>query len=69
MLKILTTNIAQESMGTDRRSEKLGGMTKAIETGVPKLRIEQAAAAKQARIESVQDVIVGVNKYQMDGRH
>ena len=44
--------------------EQLGGMAKAIESGIPKLRIEQAAAAKQARIDSEQDVIVGVNKYQ-----
>jgi methylmalonyl-CoA mutase len=44
--------------------EKLGGMTKAIESGLPKLRIEQAAAAKQARIDSGQDIIVGINKYQ-----
>ena len=41
-------------------------MTKAIESGIPKLRIEQAAAAKQARIDSGEDVIVGVNKYQTD---
>ncbi|MGB6152390.1 MAG: methylmalonyl-CoA mutase family protein, partial [Pricia sp.] len=43
----------------------LGGMTKAIEAGIPKMRIEQAAARKQARIDSVQDVIVGVNKYRL----
>jgi methylmalonyl-CoA mutase len=45
--------------------ENLGGMTKAIETGIPKTRIEEAAARKQARIDSLQDVIVGVNKYQL----
>jgi len=45
--------------------ENLGGMTKAIETGIPKTRIEEAAARKQARIDSQQDVIVGVNKYQL----
>ena len=43
--------------------EQLGGMTKAIETGLPKLRIEEAAARKQARIDSGKDVIVGVNRY------
>ena len=43
--------------------EKLGGMAKAIETGIPKLRIEEAAARKQARIDSGQDTILGVNKY------
>jgi methylmalonyl-CoA mutase len=46
--------------------EKLGGLTKAIETGIPKLRIEKAAARKQARIDSEQDVIVGLNKYQLE---
>ena len=43
--------------------EKLGGMTKAIEAGLPKLRIEEAAAIKQARLDSVQDVLVGVNAF------
>ena len=46
--------------------EKLGGMTKAIEAGLPKLRIEEAAAIKQARIDSVQDVLVGVNAFKSD---
>jgi methylmalonyl-CoA mutase len=46
--------------------EELGGMTKAIEAGIPKLRIEEAAARKQARIDSAQDIIVGVNKYRLD---
>ena len=46
--------------------EALGGMTKAIETGLPKLRIEEAAARKQARIDRGDDVIVGVNKYKLD---
>jgi methylmalonyl-CoA mutase len=45
--------------------EELGGMTKAIEAGIPKLRIEEAAARKQARIDSGQD-IVGVNKYRLE---
>jgi methylmalonyl-CoA mutase len=43
--------------------EKLGGMAKAIETGLPKMRIEEAAARRQAKIDSGADVIVGVNKY------
>src|SRR5690606_11467584 len=43
--------------------EELGGMAKAIETGLPKMRIEEAAAKKQARIDSGKDIIVGVNKY------
>jgi methylmalonyl-CoA mutase len=46
--------------------EELGGMAKAIEAGLPKLRIEEAAAKKQARIDSGKDVIVGVNRYQVD---
>ena len=45
--------------------EELGGMAKAIETGLPKMRIEEAAARKQARIDSGKDIIVGVNKYQL----
>ena len=45
--------------------EELGGMTKAIEQGIPKMRIEEAAAIKQARIDSGQDIIVGVNAYQL----
>mgnify|MGYP003420593938 FL=1 len=46
--------------------EALGGMTKAIEAGIPKLRIEEAAARKQARIDSGQDIIVGVNQYRLE---
>lgn len=45
--------------------EALGGMTKAIESGMPKLRIEESAARKQARIDTGQDIIVGVNKYRL----
>lgn len=45
--------------------EALGGMAKAVESGMPKLRIEEAAARKQARIDTGQDVIVGVNKYRL----
>ena len=46
--------------------EALGGMTKAVESGMPKLRIEEAAARRQARIDRGEDVIVGVNKYRLD---
>src|SRR5690606_27909651 len=46
--------------------EELGGMAKAIETGLPKMRIEEAAARKQARIDAGKDIIVGVNKFQTD---
>ena len=61
----LTHDIAQKAWDLIEEVEELGGMTKAIEAGIPKLRIEEAAARKQARIDSGQDVIVGVNKYQL----
>ena len=46
--------------------EELGGMTKAIETGLPKMRIEEAAARRQAMIDSGDESIIGVNKYRLD---
>ncbi|MEO1032963.1 MAG: methylmalonyl-CoA mutase [Bacteroidota bacterium] len=61
----LTNEIAQKAWKLIQEVEELGGMTKAIEAGIPKLRIEEAAARKQARIDSGQDIIVGVNKYQL----
>ena len=61
----LTENIANKAWKLIKEVENLGGMTKAIEKGIPKLRIEEAAAIKQAKIDSGQDVIVGVNKYQL----
>jgi methylmalonyl-CoA mutase len=63
-LESLTAELADKAWALIEEVEKLGGMTKAIESGVPKMRIEQAAAAKQARIDSGRDVIVGVNRYQ-----
>ena len=62
----LTTEIATKAWSLIEEVEKLGGMTKAIEKGIPKMRIESAAAEKQARIDSNQDVIVGVNKYKLE---
>jgi len=62
----LTHDIAQKARELIEEVEELGGMTKAIEAGIPKLRIEEAAARKQARIDSGQDIIVGVNKYKLD---
>ncbi|WP_299684689.1 methylmalonyl-CoA mutase [uncultured Dokdonia sp.] len=59
----LTDAIAHKAWELIQEVEDLGGMTKAIEAGIPKLRIEEAAARKQARIDSGQDIIVGVNKY------
>src|SRR6056300_507846 len=61
----LTHDIAQKAWELIEEIEELGGMTKAIEAGIPKLRIEEAAAKKQARIDSGKDIIVGVNKYQL----
>jgi methylmalonyl-CoA mutase len=62
----LTHEIAQKAWKLIEEVEELGGMTKAIEAGIPKMRIDEAAARKQARIDSGQDVIVGVNKYVLD---
>ncbi len=61
----LTHDLVHKAWELMQEVENLGGMTKAIETGIPKTRIEEAAARKQARIDSQQDVIVGVNKYQL----
>ena len=61
----LTASIAEKAWKLIEEVEELGGMTKAIEQGIPKMRIEEAAAKKQARIDSSQDTIVGVNKYQL----
>ncbi len=65
-LESLTAEIAEKAWALIEEVEELGGMTKAIEAGIPKLRIEEAAARKQARIDSNQDVIVGVNKYRLE---
>ncbi len=62
----LTYEIAQNAWKLIDEVEELGGMTKAIEAGIPKLRIEEAAARKQARIDSSQDIIVGVNKFRLE---
>ena len=62
----LTNEIAHNAWKLIQEVEELGGMTKAIEGGIPKLRIEEAAARKQARIDSGQDIIVGVNKYRLE---
>jgi methylmalonyl-CoA mutase len=62
----LTNEIAQKAWALIEEVEELGGMTKAIEAGIPKLRIEEAAARKQARIDSGQDIIVGVNQFRLE---
>lgn len=65
-LESLTMQLANDARKLIDEVEALGGMTKAIESGLPKMRIEEAAAAKQARIDKGTDVIVGVNKYETD---
>ncbi len=62
----LTQEIAGKAWDLIQEVEELGGMAKAIETGLPKMRIEEAAARKQARIDSKKDTIVGVNKYRLE---
>lgn len=65
-VEALTDGIIRESKKIMDEIEELGGMAKAIETGMPKMRIEESAARKQARIDLGKDVIVGVNKYQIE---
>ena len=62
----LTESLIEEAWKLIEEVEELGGMAKAIETGIPKMRIEEAAARKQARIDSAKDIIVGVNRYQAE---
>ncbi len=65
-MESLTASVAAEARRIIREVEELGGMTRAIEQGMPKLRIEECAARRQARIDRGDDVIVGVNKYRPD---
>jgi methylmalonyl-CoA mutase len=62
----LTNEIAHKAWKLIEEVESLGGMAKAIETGIPKMRIEEAAARKQAKIDSGKEIIVGVNKYRLE---
>jgi methylmalonyl-CoA mutase len=62
----LTQELADKAWSHIQEIEHLGGMAKAIETGVPKMRIEEAAARKQARIDAGKETIVGVNKYRLE---
>ncbi|HEX9828362.1 MAG TPA: methylmalonyl-CoA mutase [Flavobacteriaceae bacterium] len=62
----LTHDMAHKAWTLIQEVEELGGMTKAIEAGIPKIRIEEAAAKKQARIDSGEDIIVGVNTYRLE---
>ncbi|RYU79897.1 methylmalonyl-CoA mutase [Hymenobacter persicinus] len=64
-VETLTHELADKAWALIQEVEELGGMAKAIETGLPKLRIEEASARKQARIDSGKEIIVGVNKYRL----
>src|SRR5262249_31780382 len=66
LMERLTQDMADKAWAVIEEVEGMGGMTKAVESGWAKLRIEQCAAEKQARIDSGKDVIVGVNKYRLD---
>jgi methylmalonyl-CoA mutase len=65
-VEYLTQELAKKAWQHIQEIEELGGMAKAIETGIPKMRIEESAARKQARIDAGKDIIVGVNKYQVN---
>lgn len=65
-VEYLTDQLARKAWNTINEIEEMGGMAKAIETGMPKLKIEEAAARKQAKIDTNQEIIVGVNKYLTD---
>ncbi len=65
-VETLTAELASSARALIQEVEDMGGMTRAVESGMPKLRIEQAAALKQARIDRGEEVIVGVNKYQRE---
>jgi methylmalonyl-CoA mutase len=65
-VEALTQSIANEAWSLIQEVEKLGGMTKAVESGMPKLRIEEAAARRQARVDRGEETIVGVNKYRLE---
>lgn len=62
----LTNELAQKAWKLIEEVEELGGMSKAIETGIPKMRIEEASARRQAKIDSGRDTIVGINKYRLE---
>jgi methylmalonyl-CoA mutase len=65
-VEALTDDLADEAWRLIEEVESLGGMTKAVETGLPKMRIEESAAKRQARIDKGEDVVVGVNKYRLE---
>ena len=66
MMESLTNDLCDEAMKIINEIEEIGGMTKAINTGMPKMRIEESAAKRQAKIDSGAEVIVGTNKYRLE---
>ena len=66
MMESLTNELYEKALAIIEEIDELGGMAKAVASGMPKLRIEKSAAERQARIDSQQEVIVGVNKYQLE---
>lgn len=65
-VETLTNELMEKAWALIEEIEELGGMAKAIETGLPKMKIEEAAAKKQAQIDSSKEIIIGVNKYRLD---
>lgn len=65
-MESLTHQLAAKALGIIEEVEEMGGMTKAIEAGMPKLRIEETSAQRQARIDRGEDIVIGVNKFQRD---
>ena len=65
MMETLTRELGEEALQIINQVEEMGGMTKAILTGMPKMRIEESAARRQAKIDSGFETIVGVNKYRL----
>src|SRR5690606_16104526 len=68
-VEYLTEQLVEKAWKLIEEVEELGGMSKAIETGLPKMRIEEAAAKRQAKIDSGNEIIVGVNRYQTDEKY
>ena len=65
-VETLTNELMEKAWALIEEIEELGGMAKAIETGLPKMKIEEAAAKKQAQIDSSKEIIIGVNKYRLE---
>lgn len=66
MMESLTQNLYDEALKIINEIEDMGGMTKAIVSGMPKMRIEESAARRQAKIDAGSEAIVGVNKYKLE---